>query len=102
MTRVIEKASALEKNVVYLLVDIYHLIVDGRVSPVGGFKGTDDKVTYIWMPASLCANYDAKKVMMLKSKIESGKKGYAVFRGMKKNKYGKESYDIVWVKKGEN
>lgn len=54
------------------------------------------------MPASLCANYDAKKVMMLKSKIESGKKGYAVFRGMKKNKYGKESYDIVWVKKGEN
>ncbi|KAK3910114.1 Ribosome biogenesis protein BOP1-like protein [Frankliniella fusca] len=97
--RIIHKASAMKVDCIYQLVDIYSLVVEDRLAVVGGFQLGDEDVLYVWMPISLARNYDAKKVLELKSKLEKGKKGYAMFRGMKQTKYGTESYDVVWVQK---
>ncbi len=97
--RTIEKPSVLAVGAVYELVDIYHITVQDRLSIVGGFKLNDDPVIYVWMPASLIKNYDAKKVNDVKKKLDSGKKGFAMYRGIKTTKYNSMSYDMVWVSK---
>jgi len=84
----------------YALADIYSLTIDGRLAIVGGFqRENSEEILYIWMPASLVRNYDEQKVKALKQKIDNGKKGYAMYRGMKGTKYGTCSYDVVWVQK---
>jgi len=98
--RLILKPSDLSIGVVYQLVDIYCMVVDNRVAIVGGFSdNVRNDIQHVWMPTSLVRNYDEKKVRELKEKIDSGKKGYAMYRGEKSTKYGTMSYDFVWVKK---
>ncbi|KAK3924517.1 Protein TIC 214 [Frankliniella fusca] len=79
--RIISKVSEMKIGEVYQLVDIYSLKIEDRLAVVGGFKLDDEPVMYVWMPASLVRNYDAKKVSDLKEKISYGKKGYAVYNG---------------------
>ncbi|KAK3922709.1 hypothetical protein KUF71_000111, partial [Frankliniella fusca] len=78
--RIIHKVSELKVDLVYQLVDIYSLLVEDRLAIVGGFKEDDNETIYVWMPASLVKNYDAKKVQELKKKIDNGKKGYAIYK----------------------
>ncbi|KAK3914852.1 Early transcription factor 70 kDa subunit [Frankliniella fusca] len=100
--RVIQKVSEMKIGEIYQLVDIYSMQIEDRLAVVGGFQLDEEPVIYVWMPTSLVRNYDAKKVLDLKAKISNGKKGYAVYRGMKATKYNTSSYDIVWVQKNQN
>ncbi|KAK3918964.1 Protein TIC 214 [Frankliniella fusca] len=85
--RIIQKVSEMKVGEIYQLVDIYSIQVEDRLAIVGGFQLENEGIMYVWLPSSLVKNYDAKKVVELKDKISKGKKGYAVFNGMKTTKY---------------
>ncbi|KAK3926551.1 Pro-apoptotic serine protease NMA111, partial [Frankliniella fusca] len=95
VNRVILKANTLDVEVKYELVDIYSISVDGRLSVVGGFRSVgSDIINYIWLPASISKNLTESTIKKLKSKLDCGKKAFAVYYGMKANKYGSDSYDM--------
>ncbi|KAK3929160.1 Ras GTPase-activating protein 3, partial [Frankliniella fusca] len=72
VNRVIQKVSEMKVGVIYELVDIYSINVDNRLAIVGGFQLEDEDIMYVWLPVSLVRNYDARKVIELKSKIVNG------------------------------
>jgi len=86
---------------VYELVDIYSIDIEDRLAVVGGFRPENSTMStsYVWLPASLCRNFDKKKVLQLKASIKKGKKGRAVYKGLKSLRYGTPVYDMEWVAK---
>lgn len=100
VNRVIEKCDVLQVGLIYRMVDVYSLRIDGRIAYVGGVRREeDDECIYIWLPTGLSKNFTEKKVVDLKLSLEKGKKAYLMYKGMKKTQYGTNAFDICWMPK---